>query len=413
MARQVTDNLFKHPNGTWAKKIKGKCYYFGADEQQAYRQWWEDKPYLLAGKLPPRKAVSAESPTVVELGNVYADHQAKQLAAGEIGSRHARLCRSTIERFIGIVGKSRRIDTLTPLDWSDVKGKLFEPIPRTKPVRGKVFGRTVDRRSNETVAGEVRRIRSFVTWCADAKLIPHPDWGKLFRPSTNTSAVAYDDDNEFEIFEPAELRAIIDAASVQFRPLLLLAANGGIGQTDIAAMTVSGMDKLTADGDGAFLSLPRLKTGNKRRVWLWPETLAAIEEYRTWRAKRKGDKTSPVFFLTATGQPWVRVNGDGQVKDSVGTTFRRLRIDRGLADGTFYDLRRGFQTVAGETLDFLAVKFVMGHLKPKKSRDMSERYTRKVGDDRVRRVCEHVHDWLYGVKAKPKRKAKSKAVANG
>jgi hypothetical protein len=118
MAMQVSDNLFKHPNGSWAKKIKGKCYYFGTDEQQARKQWLRDKPYLLAGETPPRQVENNASPTVVELGNVYADHQAKQLAAGEIGSRHVRLCKSTIQRFIGIVGKDRRLETLTPVPFN-------------------------------------------------------------------------------------------------------------------------------------------------------------------------------------------------------------------------------------------------------------------------------------------------------
>lgn len=46
--------------------------------------------------------------------------------------------------------------------------------------------------------------------------------------------------------------------------------------------------------------------------------------------------------------------------DAIGCGFAKYRKDAGVERGSFYDLRRTFQTVAGETRDQEAVSFVMG-----------------------------------------------------
>ncbi len=60
MPRPISDNLFLHDSGQWAKKCRGKLLYFGTDESKAYARWIEEKPYRIAGKQPPRR--DGESP---------------------------------------------------------------------------------------------------------------------------------------------------------------------------------------------------------------------------------------------------------------------------------------------------------------------------------------------------------------
>jgi len=394
MPRQMSDELtFHKASGQWVKQVRRKVYYFGADENEAKVQWLADKPYILTGRVPPR---SDGSPTVVELANLYYAHQQRQLDADEIGLRHSVICKTTMKRFIEIVGEDCRPQNLSPLEWSDIKAKLFEPVKRDKPVRGTVYGRTVKRRSNETVAGDVRRIRAFLSWCFDTELIPvAPRWGKLFSPTTK-SATGKTKADTFTGFEPERLRTIIESASVQFRPIILLGINAGLGGYDISTMKMDALPKLKSKSE-KWVSLPRMKTGTDRRFPLWPETVEAINKYLVWRKRPLRQRDTDLVFITATGNPWIEVHEQG-AKDSIGTNFRKLRIDAGLKAGTFYDLRRQFQTTAAETLDFPAVKFVMGH--EKKSRDMSERYSLRIDDERVRAVVNHVRQWLFGEVAK-------------
>ena len=42
--------LFPHQNGWWAKKVRGKLYYFGSDKTQALTRYLEEAAYLHLGK---------------------------------------------------------------------------------------------------------------------------------------------------------------------------------------------------------------------------------------------------------------------------------------------------------------------------------------------------------------------------
>jgi hypothetical protein len=58
----------------------------------------------------------------------------------------------------------------------------------------------------------------------------------------------------------------------------------------------------------------------------------------------------------------------------------------------FYTLRHVFRTIADETLDRPAIDRVMGH----SDGTMAEHYREKISDDRLIKVSNHVHDWLFG-----------------
>ncbi len=49
--------LFAHATGRWAKKIRGKLYYFGkwADPDAAPQRYVEERDDLYAGRKPRRK----------------------------------------------------------------------------------------------------------------------------------------------------------------------------------------------------------------------------------------------------------------------------------------------------------------------------------------------------------------------
>jgi hypothetical protein len=75
--------LFAHASGRWAKKVRGKFYYFGPwrDPQGALNRWLEAKDDLLAGR--PHKAPSSGL-TVRELCNRFLTGKKHLLDSGEI-----------------------------------------------------------------------------------------------------------------------------------------------------------------------------------------------------------------------------------------------------------------------------------------------------------------------------------------
>jgi integrase len=59
---------------------------------------------------------------------------------------------------------------------------------------------------------------------------------------------------------------------------------------------------------------------------------------------------------------------------------------------SFYALRHTFETVAGDTADQVAVDAIMGHVHA----TMAAEYREHIADARLRRVVEHVRQWLFG-----------------
>lgn len=380
--------------GQWCKRVRGKVHYFGTDKDAAAKRWYAERDAIYAGEDPRAKT---DEPTVKELGNVFIEAKRKLNAeTGKPSARHIALCEGTIGRLLEFVGKDCRVSKLSPDDFASIKSRFFEPVPRKKPVRGKVFGRQVKRRAPGTVAGDVRRVRVFLNWCYDAeKIATKPRYGKQFEIETEvaiTKQSLRQQKEKARHFSAEELRALIDAATVQYKPLLLLAINSGLGNSDIAAIEWDDVEKL--DAAECWVDLPRLKTGVARRFVLWEETRQAIRNYLPKRERHTGQQYANFVFLTRCGRPWVRP-GDrpGVHVDSIVTSFAKLRDKAGLSHGTFYDIRRSFATVAHETLDFPAVKQLMGH-KPR--RDMTEHYVQDISDARIKAVCEQVRNWLFG-----------------
>lgn len=381
MKRPVGCPLFLHRNGQWAKKVCGKAHYFGTDLDAALKRWADEKDDLLAGRTPKR---NDHRPTIVELANLYADHCRKRIAIDDLEQRSYDEARKSIQRAIDVLGESCRPDDLRPLDFSELKLRLFEPVKRTAEVRGGVKGPQVKKRSPTTVAGDVRRIRAFLNWCSDsAKATPPMQWGKEFQPITAKQSRKARLPRK--LIEPSDLRAIIDGASVGLKPIILLAINGAMGSKDIANIAFQDCPKLEK---WTLVSGFRGKTFAKRAFVMWPETVDAI---KAWLQVRNDPLETGLLFHTKLGQQWVR-----DTTDSVSSAFNQTCKDAKVSGHAFYDLRRTFQTIGQQTLDFPAVSHCMGHVIDEN--DMQGRYTVDIDSKRIEAVCKHVWQWLYSKK---------------
>ncbi len=375
--------LFLHRNGQWCKKIKGKQHYFGTELNAALVRWVDEKDYLLAGMPIPKKD---GKPTIEELGNLYYAAGVVRVSAGEITQRSLDDTAKTINRLIEIVGGKCKPESLDPLDFAKIKQALFEPVERTTAIRGGIKGKSVERRSPVTVGNDVRRLRAFLNWCSDSNLIAPCRWSKEFGVITSKQARAARAKSGRSLLNPDELRKVIDSASVGLKPIILLGVNAGMGSTDISNFLLEDLPDL--DAKEVWVDTNRGKTGAPRRFILWPETKEAIKKWIAHRPSPCSDIADRLFW-TSHGVAWVRDS-----MDSISKAFLMTRRAVGVNQGTFYDLRRAFQTVGAETLEYRAVSFVMGHTVSE--RDMSGRYTVAIPDDRIRTVCNHVRTWLFG-----------------
>lgn len=368
--------LYKHKNGQWCKTILGKKHYFGSDLEDALTKYETEKVFLHAGRVVPD--IGPDEPTLLELANVFLDAVKRKVETGELSQWSHSDYQSTLERLGKYCGWKDFPGLWTPQDFAEIKEWLFQPVERKTAIRGGIKGRSVDRRSATTVSNDQARIRAWLNWCFASELIEAPRYGLSFHKSTAKQKRAAKTARGRRDIPADKLREFIAKATVFTRPIILMGINCGMGATDISMLTVDQFD------GSEWLDCPRNKTGVERRVWLWPETLAAIEAYQ----ERRGDayyKHAEIAFLTSHRKLWVRPNGI----DGCASAFNKLT---GGAH-SFYDLRRTFQTIAEESLDFPAVKFVMGHTPT--SSDMSSVYRQHVSDERIEKVCEHVRRWLF------------------
>src|SRR6185295_11006258 len=212
-----------------------------------------------------------------------------------------------------------------------------------------------------------------------------------------------------QMFDPPEIKALLEAAGPQMRAMILLGLNAGLGNTDVATLPKSAVNLKKAR-----LDFPRPKTGVARRAVLWPETVAALKVVEGIRPKAKVAGDDKLVFITKYGKPWVKVDPPkrtkvgvgvntrvGQtarvavVKDAVVLEFGKLmRATKTHITGRgFYALRHTFRTVADEIGDRRAIDLIMGH---ENGNDISTHYVERIGDDRLMKVVEHVRRQILG-----------------
>jgi len=240
----------------------------------------------------------------------------------------------------------------------------------------------------------------------DAALLDRPiRFGPGFkRPSAKAKRQARH--SQVRTMTAAEILACLDEANVTAQAWILLGINAGYGQSDLAELRHRHLDL----GRGV-VAFPRPKTGIMRRCTLWPESITAMRLAMAKRPQANDPTDDDRCFLTTHGWPVVRVverevedrKAPGGKRltitpmDAVAQQFNRLLVKTGAkrAGQGFYQLRRTFETVAGETGDQPAVDRIMGHTDESMAGQYREWRANTREDERLRRVTDHVREWLY------------------
>lgn len=352
--------LFPHASRKWAKKIRGQVKYFGRwDDPDGALAEYQD--YLAKQQADDAKIMGV-SLSLERAVNLFLSAKEDAKDRGEIQPRSFEEYHRSCTRFAKFIGRHQLAGSLTPTQFAEYKQD-----------RAKTCNLVA-------VGNEVTRIRTLFKWLHEARLIAEPmHFGPGFcKPSAKMLRRQRRLAGK-KMYEPAEIRLILDESGVHLHAMILLAINGGFGNADIATLPLSAVDL-----DAEWIDYPRPKTEIERRVPLWPETAEAM---RKSLARRRDPKPSAEgrFFVRYNGLPW------DHDPTMIGNHFRQAVFRSGIKRGGFYWLRRTFETVAGACGDQVAVNAVMGHV----DASMAAVYRQEVQDERLIKATDTVRTWLF------------------
>jgi integrase len=359
--------LFPHAAGVWAKKIRGKLYYFGKwqDPDGALQKYLAEKDDLHAGRKP---RLHAGATTVKEMVNDFLNHKAGLRDTGELSALTWGDYKTACDEIITAFGKTRLLADIGPDDFAGLRDKLAR---KWGPQR---------------LSKTIQFVRCAFKYAYEAGLLDRPvRFGPGFKRPSKKVMRLHRAKQGAKLFTAVEVRRLIDAAGVQVRAMLLLGINCGFGNSDCGNLPQTALDL-----EAGWVDYPRPKTGLPRRCPLWPETVQALRDALAARPQAKKPEHAGLVFLTRCGDSWHTGTTDGPLSRETGKLLKRLGINgrKGLG---FYTLRHSFRTVADEVKDQPAADYIMGHEVP----HMSSVYRETISDERLRAVTDHVRGWLF------------------
>ena len=360
---------FPPASGRWAKKCRGRFVYMGAVKDdptgdKAWQKWLDIRDDVRAGRTPRPK--TPEGLTVRDLVNRWLTSKNRKLDSGELTLGTFKSYRQLTDILVPTLGADRLADDLTHEDFAKLRTVLAK---RFGPSRLRVA---------------IVQTRGCFKYGLLNGLLTHPaKFGTEFDvPSARALRNARNGHGP-RLFDPEQLRQVLDVADPTEKVMVLLAINGGLGAKDVAEIPME-----AADLESGWIRFARSKTGIDRKIPMWPETVSAIKDMLTTRPKAKpGCKR--YLLLSRAGRSYLSMDSGKQI----GNKFARLAKKAGIVGRQFYDCRRTFQTIGEESRDLAAVQSIMGHAA--RGDDMSSVYRQRVSDDRLIAVTNTVHDWLY------------------
>jgi integrase len=357
--------LFAHAAGYWAKKIRGKMYYFGPwdDPDGALKKYLDQKDALHAGRKPRPQT---ENLTIKELCNAFLNAKQSSLNAGELAQRTWAEYKTAADWVVKEFGRNRLAEDVGPDDFASLRNRIAE------------------RRGPTSLGNEIQRVRSIFKYALDAGLIDRPvRFGPGFRRPSKKVLRLERARKGPRMFEAEEIRRMLGAANVQLRAMILLGVNCGFGNADCGTLPLSSLDL-----ERGWANYYRPKTGIGRRCPLWAETVAALWEVLAKRKEPKDPTGRELVFVTKYGGRWFK----GDTDNPLSAEMRKLLDALGIGGSrNFYALRHTFETIGGEAKDQVAVDAIMGHVRD----DMASVYRERISDARLRAVADYVRAWLF------------------
>ena len=376
-------------NGQWAKKVKGKLYYFGSWKNDpkgtaALNDWLSRKDGILAGLDHLQVASVNTDWTLGRLVGEFLQAREADVAAGTLSKLTFGDYIRELKLFLGVMGQNAVVGKLTPAHFSAYAKHLIE----RRKLRSNSRKRTI------------AYIKACLNWGAGHGYYPAPAYGTAFKaPNTTKEAIRLEKqrlglpDHSKRVASGAEIDALLSRANPNFRAIVLLSVNCGMGPADIGRLQWQHLDM-----ESGRFDMARGKTGRERHGYLWKRTREALQDVAKLKHTRKAfEREGPtaLVFWTRKAQPMYReqeVVEDGRVVDvvvrqAVSITFGRMARQLGLAGLTQYRLRHTFKTLGKKAKDPDALEYMMGHRKG----DTGATYDHEeISFKRVRRVSVKV-----------------------
>ncbi|HXE51418.1 MAG TPA: tyrosine-type recombinase/integrase [Tepidisphaeraceae bacterium] len=359
--------MYPDGNGQWTKKVNGRRYRFGSwrtDPQgkAALKEWLDRKDAILAGldnlRVSPGLATGL---TVGELMRQFLARQRGAMLKGELSRRTYGDYMTELQDFAQTVGVKANAADMRPQHFGAYGTHL-------------VTKRKLGRHARKRV---IAYVKAMFNWGSGMGLIPAPTFGADFKaPDTTPAAIRQAKsrsgqvDHTNRVATGSEIDKLLAIARPQFRAIILMGANTGMGPADIGRLRWRDIDMDTGE-----LNMPRGKTGADRRGYLWKRTRKALERVRTLKHNRKAiekEGRDALVFVSRCGLPMYRdvevLGKDGvsegvRSSQAISITFRKLvkraKIDDGLS---FYRLRHTFKTFGKKANDRDALDLAMGHI---------------------------------------------------
>jgi integrase len=363
LTQHVRGGWYKSVNGHW-KQVVGKVEApTAADADRVYEERFAE---LWAGvDQAPRAPL-----TQAQIADLF-DHylNAKRLerdAPNGIRPRTYDEYRGVLQDFSDVVGGAVRYTDLSPMIFTHVHQAWRR---KYGPHR---------------LGKYVTIVRGAFNWLkANGFIADVPQYGDFVQPSRadfrRHRARLEDQGIGGVAFTPKELAALLDKGDVTQRAQILLALNGGFGNTDLSELR-----ERVIDFDHGWIDYRRGKTGVKRRCPLWPETIEAVQ------AAKPLCRIVGNVFSTSDGRPLVQ-----GTHDRLAARFKTLceTANCYLEGRGFYALRHLFSTEAVKHGSTLLVKRITGHTSGEEDRVLDEHYVGGVDA----KLCEIVNAVRHAV----------------
>jgi len=228
----------------------------------------------------------------------------------------------------------------------------------------------------DTINNRLTAIKAMYNWSLDNGII-------TTIPKLNAIKKIVISKSEKPTFKITQIQKLLQNSNTQMKAMIWLGLNCGFGCTDCAELMWDNLDL-----EKARVSFPRGKTGVRRNLPLWPETIQALKNV---------PKTGKLVFYTPKGNPWVRIiestdkNGRGRYtkENAISKQFSKLlkkanvKTEKGVG---FYTLRRTAATLTARSGDPFAVQRLLGHADLKMAttyvQDVSEQTDRAINNTR-------------------------------
>lgn len=378
--------LYVHRSDRWAKKYHGQTYYYGKassdpDGTAAHDNWMLFKEYDRTGRPRPEKG----GDNIVRLHTVineFLAHKEARRDSGELAPRTFIRYEATGKFLSDYFGRETPVEHLAP---SDFEGLRAEMAKRWGPV---------------ALGVEIQTIRSMFKFALTQEIISKPArFGAGFdKPTAKVLRQNRVSDGP-KMFTAEQIRKLLKVASPNMKAMLLLALNGGLGNTDLGELPIKAIDL-----KNGWLDYPRPKTAMPRKIPLWAQTIEAIKAAIAKRPTPKDPEAAGLLFIGRRGESYAGEHKGYRVAQEFAHAMEEAKI----VGRTFYDLRRTFQTIAEGGRDLTAVQSIMGHAPA--SGDMSAVYRQLVDDSRLIAAVNVVRDWVFKKSKKPTDGARRKGT---